>query len=41
MDIQEIIALSLLVVAVVFLFQKFFWKRKTKKDCKDGNCGCS
>ncbi|WP_370635452.1 FeoB-associated Cys-rich membrane protein [Flavobacterium sp. ENC] len=39
--IQEIIAFAILAFAVVFLIKKFFWKSKKKKDCGDGNCGCS
>jgi uncharacterized protein YpmB len=39
--IQEIIAFIILFLAVAFLIKKFFWKSKNKKDCGDGNCGCS
>ncbi|MBZ4044619.1 FeoB-associated Cys-rich membrane protein [Flavobacterium hibisci] len=39
--IQEIIAFAILGLAVGFLIKKFFWKPKKKKDCGDGNCGCS
>nr|WP_294926979.1 FeoB-associated Cys-rich membrane protein [uncultured Flavobacterium sp.] len=39
--IQEIIAFIILFLAVAFLIRKFFWKSKKKKDCGDGNCGCS
>jgi hypothetical protein len=39
--IQEIIAFAILGFAVVFLIRKFFWKSKKKKDCGDGNFGCS
>jgi len=36
---QEIIAFGLLIVAVFYLYKKFFGKKKSKKDCgKD--CGC-
>jgi len=37
---QEIIAFSLLAIAVYFLYQKFFGKKKSNKDCDKG-CGCS
>ncbi|WP_394758795.1 FeoB-associated Cys-rich membrane protein [Flavobacterium sp.] len=37
--IQEIIAFSLLVVAVYFLYKKFFVKKKSDKNC-GGDCGC-
>lgn len=39
--VQEIIAFAILLLAVGFLIKKFFWKSKKKKDCGDGNCGCS
>jgi hypothetical protein len=39
--IQEIIAFGILLIAVGFLIKKFFWKSGKKKDCGDGNCGCS
>ncbi|KAF2515536.1 FeoB-associated Cys-rich membrane protein [Flavobacterium zhairuonense] len=41
MMVQEIIAFAILGFAVAFLIKKFFWKSKKKKDCGDGNCGCS
>ncbi|MCL9803967.1 FeoB-associated Cys-rich membrane protein [Flavobacterium amniphilum] len=37
--IQEIIAFSLLFVAVGFLIKKFFFKKKKDKNC-DTDCGC-
>ncbi|TGD57537.1 FeoB-associated Cys-rich membrane protein [Flavobacterium humi] len=41
MIIQEIIAFSLLGVAVYFLYRKFFVKKKkSKKNCGDSDCGC-
>lgn len=40
MVVQEIIAFSLLAIAIGFLVRKFFWKKKSKKNCGDGNCGC-
>lgn len=37
---QEIIAYSILAIAVIFLIRKFFWKKK-KSDKNCGNdCGC-
>ncbi|MDI1305006.1 MAG: FeoB-associated Cys-rich membrane protein [bacterium] len=40
MDIQEIIAFLALAIAVAFLIRKFFWKKKSKKNCGDDDCGC-
>jgi hypothetical protein len=40
MDIQEIIAFVALAIAVAFLIRKFFWKKKSKKNCGDDDCGC-
>jgi hypothetical protein len=40
MDIQEIIAFVALAIAVAFLVRKFFWKKKSKKNCGDDDCGC-
>ena len=37
---QEIIAFLALAIAVVFLIRKFFWKKKSKKNCGDDDCGC-
>ncbi|WP_325261106.1 FeoB-associated Cys-rich membrane protein [Flavobacterium sp.] len=39
--IQEIIAFGILGIAVAFLIRKFFFKKKSKKDCGNGDCGCS
>ncbi|WP_202110836.1 FeoB-associated Cys-rich membrane protein [Flavobacterium hydrocarbonoxydans] len=39
--VQEIIAFTILGLAVAFLVKKFFWKSKKKKDCGGGDCGCS
>jgi membrane protein implicated in regulation of membrane protease activity len=39
--IQKILAFVTLTVAIVFLFRKFFFKKKkTDKNCGD-DCGCS
>lgn len=37
---QEIIAFTALAVAVAFLIRKFFWTKKSKKNCDDDDCGC-
>lgn len=39
---QEIFAFAALGFAIVFLFRKFFWKkRKSKKNCgSNDDCGC-
>ncbi|WP_281227281.1 FeoB-associated Cys-rich membrane protein [Flavobacterium aquiphilum] len=39
--IQEIIAFSILVLAFAFLIRKFFFKKKSDKNCGNGDCGCS
>ncbi len=37
---QEIITYSIVVLAVVFLIRKFFFKTKKDKNCSKGcNCG--
>ncbi|MBW3518446.1 FeoB-associated Cys-rich membrane protein [Flavobacterium sp. NKUCC04_CG] len=45
MNYQEIIAYSLVALAVVILLKKFFWKPKKGNDqdtsCGSGGCGCS
>jgi large-conductance mechanosensitive channel len=38
--IQEIIAFTILALAVVFLARKYFFKKKKKGGC-DTDCGCS
>jgi len=38
---QEIIAFLILGIAVMFLFKKFFVKKKKKgSNCGGGDCGC-
>ncbi|WP_395046630.1 FeoB-associated Cys-rich membrane protein [Flavobacterium sp.] len=37
---QEIIAILLLIIAVIFLYLKFFGKKKNDKNC-GGDCGCN
>jgi hypothetical protein len=42
MDIQEILAFLALGIALAFLIKKFFFKKKkSDKDCGNGDCGCS
>ncbi|HLA55821.1 MAG TPA: hypothetical protein VK623_06955 [Flavobacterium sp.] len=38
--IQQIIAFTALALAIFFLAKKFFWKKKSKKDCGSDDCGC-
>lgn len=38
--VQEILAYSILAVAIFFLVRKFFWKKKKDKNCGNGDCGC-
>lgn len=41
MDIQSIIAYTLVAGAAIFLIKKFFFKRKKKSgDCGTDDCGC-
>nr|WP_239023336.1 FeoB-associated Cys-rich membrane protein [Flavobacterium endoglycinae] len=37
---QEIIAFTILGLAVAYLVKKFFFKSKKKKDCGGTDCGC-
>ncbi|OOG73222.1 FeoB-associated Cys-rich membrane protein [Flavobacterium sp. A45] len=39
--IQEIIAFAVLGIALAFLIRKFFFKKKSNKNCGNGDCGCS
>ncbi|WP_424320171.1 FeoB-associated Cys-rich membrane protein [Flavobacterium aquariorum] len=39
--IQEIIAFVILILALGFLIRKFFFKKKSNKNCGSGDCGCS
>jgi hypothetical protein len=41
MNIQEILVYVVLVFALGFLYQKFFGKKKPKKNCGDDDCGCN
>lgn len=38
-NIQEILAIVTLLIAIAFLFRKFFMKKKSDKNC--GDCGCN
>lgn len=40
MNIQGILAFVALGIAVAFLVKKLFWKKKSKKNCGDDDCGC-
>ena len=37
---QEIIAFLILSIAIAFLIRKFFFKKKSKKNCGENDCGC-
>ena len=39
MDLQEILVYIILIVALAFLYQKFFGK-KNDKNCGNDDCGC-
>jgi len=39
--VQEILTYIALAIALFFLYQKFFGKKKTKKNCGDNDCGCN
>ncbi|MGC4041035.1 MAG: FeoB-associated Cys-rich membrane protein [Flavobacterium sp.] len=41
METQELLVYIALAIALGFLIRKFFWKKKSKKDCGNGDCGCS
>ena len=38
---QEILTYLALAVALVFLYQKIFGKKKPNKNCGNNDCGCS
>ena len=40
MDVQEILVYIVVVVALAFLYQKFFGKKKSDKNCGNNDCGC-
>ncbi len=37
---QEFLAYTTVILAVLFLVNKFFIPKKRDKNCGDGNCGC-
>jgi hypothetical protein len=39
--IQEILAFGILILAIAFLVQKYFWKKKSDKNCGNSDCGCA
>ena len=38
--IQEILAFGVLILALSFLIRKYLWKKKSDKNCGNGDCGC-
>ena len=40
MNFQEIAVVLSVLFAIVFLIKKFFWKKKSEKNCGDDDCGC-
>jgi len=38
--IQNILAITAVLLAIGFLVKKFFWKKKSKKSCGTDDCGC-
>ncbi|NNT70954.1 FeoB-associated Cys-rich membrane protein [Flavobacterium sp. IMCC34852] len=40
MELQEILVYLALGIAIGFLAQKFIGKKKSKKNCDKGDCGC-
>jgi glycopeptide antibiotics resistance protein len=38
--LQEIVAFIILGFALFYLFRKFFWKKKNKKNCGPNDCDC-
>ncbi|WP_293892365.1 FeoB-associated Cys-rich membrane protein [Flavobacterium sp.] len=40
MDTQHFLVYLVVAVAFVFLIRKFFWKKKSDKNCGDDDCGC-
>jgi flagellar biogenesis protein FliO len=41
MNLQEILVYIALIVAVTFLFKKFFFKKKkSNKNCGNDDCAC-
>ncbi|WP_309614376.1 FeoB-associated Cys-rich membrane protein [Flavobacterium sp.] len=40
MKIQEVLVYLTVIVAIAFLFRKFIFGKKSKKNCGDDDCGC-
>ncbi len=40
LNYQEVIVYVAVALALFFLYQKFFGKKKQGKGCDGGNCGC-
>lgn len=38
--LQEILVYVAVLLAVIFLIKKFFFKKKTAKSCGEDSCGC-
>jgi large-conductance mechanosensitive channel len=41
MNLQQIIAFVILGFALFYLVKKFFFKKKSDKNCGDDGCGCN
>ena len=39
--IQEVLAFGILILALSFLIRKYFLKKKSDKNCGNGDCGCA
>ena len=39
--VQEILTYIALAIALLFLYQKFFGKKKPKKNCGNDDCSCN
>ncbi|MDI1317671.1 FeoB-associated Cys-rich membrane protein [Flavobacterium sp.] len=40
MEFQETLVYLTVAIALLFIIRKFFWKKKSKKNCGDDGCGC-
>ena len=41
MDVQQLLVYLAVAAALAFLIRKFFWKKKSKKNCGNDDCGCN
>lgn len=41
MNRQQLLVILALAVSINFLYQKFFGKKKPKKNCDKDDCGCN